>query len=99
MSRRTPITRDALTRRVEKINDMMAVFETGDCYELDGAYGGWRLEVIRLNGNVSDVLGTGYVSKRQLFEAMEHFITGMTEVSAANAALIERTLLDAQSET
>jgi hypothetical protein len=49
-------------------------------YHLDGAYGGWELErMCSESGGVSDVLRTGHVSKRELYYAIHHFISGIEE--------------------
>lgn len=72
---RRPITKQQLRDRVEGIN----LINRNDLFtfELDGAYGGWRLEAVRKGGGSVDALGTGYVSKRELYEAMGHFLGGM----------------------
>ena len=48
-------------------------------YRIDGAYGGWRVERIEgVNGTVEgDVLLTGYVSRRALYQAMQAFLRGV----------------------
>ena len=47
-------------------------------YHLSGAYGGWKLERMdNESGGVSDVLHTGYVSKRELHNAIKSFQCGI----------------------
>jgi hypothetical protein len=47
-------------------------------YHLDYAYGGVQLcRVCNTGGGVSNVLGCGHVSKRELYERMHAFISGL----------------------
>lgn len=53
------------------------------CYHLEGAYGGYKLVQMSLNGGsgTSDALSTGYVSKRELHNAMHAFKDGILAAS------------------
>lgn len=47
-------------------------------YHLDSAYGGHKL--VRMDnesGGIRDVLSTGFVSKRELYQAMQSFLRGL----------------------
>ena len=47
-------------------------------YHLDYAYGGVQLcRVVNESGGVSNMLGCGHVSKRDLYERMHAFIRGL----------------------
>lgn len=47
-------------------------------YHLDGAYGGYSLEqMVSESGAVSDVFRCGHVSKRDLYNRMQAFLTGL----------------------
>ena len=49
-------------------------------YHLDGAYGGYQLvQLVNESGGVRNVLSTGFVSKRELYNAIRIFMAGMTE--------------------
>ena len=47
-----------------------------NCYHLDGAYGGWQLAQMSGKGS-RHPLNTGYISKRECFDSIHHFIKGM----------------------
>jgi hypothetical protein len=58
------------------------------CYHLDGAYGGWKLLRICDDGHgCTEALSTGYVSKRELWEAMRAFLDGLEAAELARHAL------------
>ena len=47
-------------------------------YSLDGAYGGWCLSrMVNETGGSSTPLNTGYVSKRELYDAIRVFVLGV----------------------
>ena len=46
------------------------------CYHLAGAYGGWQLAQMSGKGSRHPLNG-GYVSKRECFDSVHHFIKGM----------------------
>jgi len=47
-------------------------------YHLMGAYGGQKLvQITNYGGGVRDVLGTGYVSKRELYRAISAYLDGI----------------------
>ena len=47
-------------------------------YYLMGAYGGHKLvQITNYGGGVRDVLGTGYVSKRELYRAISAYLDGI----------------------
>jgi len=47
-------------------------------YYLMGAYGGTKLvQITNYGGGVRDVLGTGYVSKRELYRAISAYLDGI----------------------
>ena len=47
-------------------------------YHLDGAYGGWKLErMVNEHGGVTDVLYSGYESKRELYGMIHAYIRGI----------------------
>lgn len=47
---------------------------------LAGAYGGWKLERIDSDGGgVTDPLGTGYVSRRELYGVLRGYLAGIRE--------------------
>jgi len=51
-----------------------------NCYHLDGAYGGWQLAQMSGKDGCTGSghpLNTGYVSKRDCFHSIHHFISGM----------------------
>ncbi len=49
-------------------------------YHLDGAYGGWQLSRIQtLGGGITNPLHTGFVSKRELYQAIDNFIRGIDQ--------------------
>lgn len=47
-------------------------------YHLCGAYGGYKVERMESeNGSTSDILNTGFTTKRELLNAISHFIWGI----------------------
>lgn len=48
-----------------------------DCFFLDWAYGGVKLVQMEKGSTERDVLGTGYVPKRECYEAITQYITGL----------------------
>ena len=47
-------------------------------YHLDGAYVGWRLvQMVNESGAITNVLSSGYIPKRQLFNELHAFIQGI----------------------
>ncbi len=47
-------------------------------FVIDGAYGGWELQrMMNEGGGVSDVLGTGHVSRRELYHQLHAFLRGI----------------------
>ena len=72
-------------------------------YHLMGAYGGHKLvQITNYGGGVRDVLGTGYVSKRELYRAISAYLDGIdaadtgshysVEALQARAGTIERAM-------
>jgi hypothetical protein len=72
-------------------------------YYLMGAYGGHKLvQITNYGGGVRDVLGTGYVSKRELYRAVSAYLDGIdaaatdshysVEALQARAGTIERAM-------
>lgn len=51
---------------------------------LEGAYGGWKFCDIRTG---TDLLGTGYVSRRELYEAAHYFMRGFRAAQQMEAAI------------
>ena len=52
-------------------------------YYLDGAYGGYALyRMATESGGVSDVLGLGHLSKRELYHSMHAFLRGIEAIDA-----------------
>lgn len=48
------------------------------CYTLSGAYGGWQLQrIMNESGGVENVLGAGYLPKRELYGMMQAFLKGI----------------------
>ena len=74
-----------LERLVEKINKVSGnptePYTDGRAnfgnYHLSGAYGGWKLEQMLKDGATTDVLGSGYCSKRALYGAMRGYYLGL----------------------
>ena len=84
--------RDATER--EKAAGFYSVANIGTYY-LEGAYGGHKLvQIVNHGGGVRDVLGTGYVSKRELYRAIGAYLDGMdaaaTDSHYSVAAIRER---------
>ena len=51
-------------------------------YHIDGAYGGVALHQMQNEaGGIRDVLGSGHVSKRELYNRMQAFIRGLESKS------------------
>ena len=50
-------------------------------YLLAGAYGGWKLEQIVRGGGTRDVLGTGYIPKRALYEQIRCYMGGVQDTA------------------
>jgi len=47
-------------------------------YHLSGAYGGYKVERMEaMNGSTSDILNTGFTTKRELLNAISYFIEGI----------------------
>jgi hypothetical protein len=46
-------------------------------YYIDGAYGGFKLLRIVKGGESTDVLGSGYTTKRDLFNQLHAYIQGL----------------------
>lgn len=74
-------------------------------YYLEGAYGGHKLvQITNYGGGVRDVLGTGYVSKRELYRAISAYLDGIDAAAAdshysveaiqARAGTIERAMAE-----
>lgn len=49
------------------------------CYHLDGAYGGWKLARMCEGGGSADILPTGYVSRRSLYDAIYIYVIGVED--------------------
>ncbi len=74
-------------------------------YYLMGAYGGHKLvQITNYGGGVRDVLGTGYVSKRELYRAISAYLDGIDAAATdshysvaalqARAGTIERAIAE-----
>ncbi len=51
-------------------------------YHLDGAYGGWKLSrVDNDKGGTRDISNGGYITKRELFNQLQIFLTAIEESS------------------
>lgn len=49
-------------------------------YHIDSAYGGNKLvRMVNEGGGISDVLHSGYVSKRELYNLIRAFLTGLEQ--------------------
>lgn len=59
-----------------KVNPTSKYVPQKGCYFLDWAYGGVRLVQMEEGSSESEVLGTGYVPKRECYEAIAAYITG-----------------------
>lgn len=52
-------------------------------YHLSGAYGGYALHRIdNESGGIRDVLGSGHLSKRDLYDRMQAFIRGLSALNS-----------------
>ena len=86
------VTVNALTAAVSRLNDLAGVSAASATYLdaegaiywrvgrycLDIANGGYKLVIIRTpEGATSDALGTGFVSKRELLDAINTFMRGI----------------------
>lgn len=98
---RTRITQSNLEAIVRRLNAMFGVgnelyaserdaegnmVTNPGVYYLDGAYGGYRLSKTK---GLCDVCNTGYVSKRELYNAMFTYIAGL-RAGARNADVLNR---------
>jgi hypothetical protein len=104
MARR--ITHEDLQAAVTRLNNLAGAPlepytrspETGELtgnaghYHLSGAYGGWSLVCMHKSTGVSDVLYTGHISRRALYDMIDAYIRGYR--AALDAAA--RTPKDAQ---
>lgn len=74
-------------------------------YYVEGAYGGHKLvQITNYSGGVRDVLGTGYVSKRELYRAIGAYLDGIDAAATgshysvaaiqARAGTIERAMAE-----
>jgi hypothetical protein len=55
-------------------------------YHIDSAYGGVQLvRVVNTGGGISNVLGFGHVTKRELYERMHAFIAGIESTKELNS--------------
>jgi hypothetical protein len=84
------ITEKALQAQVDRLNkitnsplkpyelkDGKYIAQVGNYY-LDGAYGGWQLaRMMSEGGSITDVLRTGHISKRDLYNRLAAFISGI----------------------
>lgn len=58
-------------------NRLVAIVGT---YLVDSAYGGWKLaQIVNESGGQRDVLYSGYVSRRELYEQMHAYIKGFED--------------------
>lgn len=48
------------------------------CYKLDSAYGGHMLRHITKHGGEDNVLGTGYIPKKDLYAQIHAYLIGVT---------------------
>lgn len=79
---------EAVCARINKVTDSPAepYTKVGEKYKsnpgnfhLSGAYGGWRLERMSEGGGSSDVVNTGYTTKRDLYNRMQAYLSGLYE--------------------
>ena len=57
--------------------DGRSIAQVGN-YHLDGAYGGKQLSrIVNDGGAITNVLGCGFVSKKEIYNLMQAFITGI----------------------
>lgn len=67
------VTKESLYRQIARLQELFP----GEAFTLDGAYGGWRLEHISKKGRISHPVGPEFVSKRQLWEKVDCFRSGL----------------------
>ena len=85
------ITVEKLESRIRHINEVTGQpTESYECdedgklvskagnYHLDGAYGGWQIAQMCEGGGTRNVLHSGYVSKRSLYDLLWAFLMGIT---------------------
>jgi hypothetical protein len=72
------ITEKDLKIAVERLNDMAPKSKFG-AFVLDAAYGGWRLDqyINPKSTAIRTVSGCGYVPKRELYNWMQAYMSGM----------------------
>ncbi len=75
------ITQAHLENLLKRINQTAGFenpkYSTPDSYGLDGAYGGWKLvQYVNSSGGERNITH-GYVSKRELYEKMHAFLSGL----------------------
>lgn len=49
------------------------------CYHIEGAYGGWKLARMCAGGGSADVLPTGFVSRRSLYDSIYIYLRGIDD--------------------
>lgn len=76
------VTEAMLDRAVERVNATLGCEEDGTHFFVAGAYGGYRLEEVTAFGGHRDAMGTGYVSRRELFNAIHIFLEGVRAAKA-----------------
>ena len=80
------ITQKDLEAKVARLNRMAGFdnpkYSTIGAYCLDYAYGGVRLDrYVNEHGGVHDIFRNGYMPKRELYNLMSAFETGIFEMS------------------
>lgn len=63
----TPYTRDENGKFTANVGN----------FHLDAAYGGWALHRMETTGGGVEVILSGYVPKRELYEKMQAFLSGL----------------------
>lgn len=65
-------------------NERGGLVANAGVHYISGAYGGVRLEKMCKDGGSTDVLNTGYGTKRELYNAMHNYIRGFRAAKEAS---------------
>ena len=83
------VTKQDLERKIELLNHITGnpenpytfnnhhVISNAGCYHLSGAYGGWELNQMCKSGGTRDVLNTGHIPKKELYNLICAFMEGI----------------------
>jgi len=77
------ITEKMLSNKVEQLNKIAgfenAEYSTVGVYTLDYAYGGVALhKYVNEHGGISDIFNNGHMPKRELYNLINSYISGLT---------------------